>query len=287
MATRRTKKKEESQAQLLMDAVKNLQPDDVVDEIGKLQVSLQGTLSGITATITSKIETMQNLDGCIGQKQNELKELFDIEKEAQNLEDLKANIEEARKEWDEEKKERSKTWTREEEERDYMWQQRQQRHNEEFAAEVARMKRAEQVRQEELHRGWAERESVLAAQENEAAALRDKVAGFDEVLKKEVSKAEAVVSNSVKKQYEHQIALMQKDAESERNIDNAKIESLQGTIKDLEGRILALTAQLDAARRDAKDVTAAALESASGRQVADALRKVVDRDGSNGSKSSK
>jgi hypothetical protein len=59
-------------------------------------------------------------------------------------------------------------------------------------------------------------------------------------------------------------------------LSNMKIAAHEKAIQGLHEQIKDLQIQLASARTDAKDVATQALQSASGRQVADALQRVVD-----------
>lgn len=274
---------------------KTIQATDVVNEIGNLQISIQNTLAGISANITNKLAELEATNNAVADLETRLNELYQIEKEALSLEDMRlAKIEEQERynkmifARNEENKEselaRNKKWQREEEEHNYDFSQKKKKFLDEFNIEVENQKRAEKIRQFELNQNWNNREAEIKNKETEFADLQKKVADFDNVLKTEVSKAESIIGNTVKKQYEHQIQLLMKDMESERNMSNAKIQSLQIQVGQMVDQIAELNKQLLAARNDAKEVTSQALSSASGRQVVDALQRVVDSKDNNKTK---
>jgi len=251
--------------QSVLDAVKALSPETIVGEVGALQVSLQSTLANVSAAITDKIEKMHQVDEAIALKEQRIVELHDIEQEALTLEDVKTkraeeefdwnkSRDERRKQWVEEQAERNRVWQREKEEYEYSTKMDQQRKKEEFDAEVVRLKRDETLRSERLQKDWADREAELVAQENELHELRDKVAKHDETLKSEVAKAEAVLGNKLKRDYDFQVQLLEKDMTAERNLNAAKVESLNLTISALSDQLEEAQKQLDAARKDAKEV---------------------------------
>lgn len=282
--TKTTTRSRAKKTQSVLDAVKDLSPDTIVTEVGALQVSLQGTLANISAAITDKIEKMHQVDDAISLKEQRISELYDIEQEALSLEDFRSRIEkeeadwnaslaDRRKRWAEEQSERNQVWQREREEHEYSTKMDQQRQKEEFENEVIRLKRDETLRSERLQRDWAEREEVLVERENELIELREKAASFDETLKSEVAKAEAVLGNKLKRDYDHQVQLLDRDMQAERNLNAAKVDSLNATIASLSEQLDEAQAALADARKDAKEVTERALESASGRQVAAALQQ--------------
>lgn len=282
---RSTRKKNESAK--LLDAVSKLDAQTVIDEVGQLQSNLQGTLAGLSATISAKIEQMKQVDEAIDLKENRLKELFDIENESMNIESVRElkekedeeyqkSCEKRDADWAEQENTRSKNWQREKEEHDYIQEQRIKRFNDEFTAQLTSTQRQEKIRKEELEREWADREKVLKDKENEFQTLKDQVAQFDAKLKAEVSKAEAVVGNKMKRDYEHQMELVKLDAESTKKLFDAEKVSLNNTIASLSDQIDNLERQLSEAHKDAKEVVSAALDSASGRKAAEAVQKAIE-----------
>lgn len=290
-ATKRNNRKSEA-----AEAVKGVTAVDVINQIGNLQVDLQKTLANLSADITNKLDQMNQVDMAIAEKREELKELYEIDATASSIEEVLARKAETeanwakaqadrQAKWNEENTLRTKTWQRESEEHAYNTKVQQLRIKDEFETEVARLKREEEVRQESLSKLWRDRDESLKAREKEVDELRAKVASFDDRVKAEVAKEVAIATNSQKKHYETQIQLINKDMTTEKQIYQSKIEALNETIAVNLGQIKDLQVQLNAARMDAKEVTSAALSSASGRQVAEALQKVVDNNSTGSSKS--
>lgn len=283
---KKNQKIEATEAQAVLDSVKGLALQQVIGEVGDLQVTVQNTLAGLSAALTSKIQQLQQCDQAITLKEQRLKELHGIEAEAITLDDMKAQKEaeqqawekereDRENQWNEEVAERAKTWKRQEDERNYDVLTKTKRATDEFEATVSANKRAEQARQETLLKSWNEREEALKSQEQEFTNLQTQVAGFEARLESEVKKAEAILSNVLKRQYEHEAALLRKDAEAEKSMNAVKVSALNDTIQNLEQQVQDLGQQLVQARSDAKEVASQALQSASGRQVADALQQVV------------
>lgn len=292
---RKSTKADEANATAILDAVKGLKPEDVVNQVGELQMKLQGTLAGLSAAIAGKVEQMQKVDEAILLKNHELKDLHDIDAVATTIENMvqqqqehqegwEKQTEAQRSVWKEEQNERMKRWQREQEEREYDLQQLLKKKRDDIEIQVSQAKRSEVIRQEDLDRSWEEREAELADKEKVVETLQAKVDSIDDLVKQEVGKAEGMVSSKLKRNYEHQIELMQKDAVSDTRLQQAEIESLKHSIGDLRKENLTLQSQLTSARTDAKEVTEKALESASGRQVTQALQKVVDSANVPGSK---
>jgi len=285
MAT--TTKKTKKQSEKVLDVVSTLKPQTVIEEIGALQNTLQGTLAGLSAQISIKLEQMKNVEDAIVLKQEELNELYGIDAEALSLEEMREQHEQEDTDWqkqcvarqaqlEDDEEERTKRWQREEEEHGYDIAQKKKRSQEEYNVEIATRRRAETIRQEDLEKQWKTREEIIATQEKDVVALKTQVAGFDDRLKAETAKAEAIAVNRVKKEYEHEVVMLKKDIESERILNATKVSALDDTINSLQMQISDLQKQLSEARTDAKEVTSAALRSASGRQAMQALQRVVD-----------
>lgn len=278
---------EQTEARTVLNTVKELDPAKVVTDVSNLQLSVQSTLANLSASITGKMSQVDTIDTAIKLKEERLKELYGIEKEAITLDDMKAqvealriqnelDIEERDARWTEEDNERAKALKRSSDDWNYEFEQKKKRTQEEFDAELQRQKRAEHIRIEALTKEWNDREAALKSRENEYAELRKQVEGFDARLKTEVAKAEAVLTNVMKRQYEHEKALMAKDAESAKILHESQVGSLQATIANLNKQIAEVTSQLQLARADAKEVATQALQSASGRAVSDALQRAMD-----------
>lgn len=284
----KNKKVEAVEAQAILDTVNNLDLTKVVSDIGTLQVTLQNTLANLSTTMSTKFQQVEQLDTAIDLKESRLQELYGIEKEAVNLDDMKAQKEEEINKWNQEEEERNATWAEEEAERAKKWKRSEEEYTyatlvnrkkaqDDFDALLAKSKREEAERADLLNKTWAERENTLKGKEQELNDLRTQVAGFDTRLKSEISKAEAVLGNVLKKQYEHEKVLLEKDASSERNLHSIKVSAMNDTIENLQAQIQQLQTQLVAARSDAKEVATQALQSASERKVSEALSRVVDQ----------
>ena len=260
----------------IVESVANLQPEQIMGEVGALSVSLQSQLADIGTAITNKLEALHDLDKAIADKSGELTELYEIEKEAQNLETVREMRDKEDEEWEKTKANRLAEWADDESEREKKFNRENETHAYEFAQRVARAKeqfeaekterlRVENIRKQDLERNWGAREEALKTQENELGSLRERVGQFEEELKREVAKAEAITTQRVKRDYEHQIALTNKDAEAAAKLAEANEKSLRDQVSSLSEQLEDAHKDLDEARRDAKEVTSAALQSASGR----------------------
>lgn len=261
---------------------------DVVKEIGELQLNVQTTLAGISAALTGKLDQLKNTDSAISDTESRLKELFSIEKELLDIETVRQqrNDEDAEfqkqiaarnAEWMEQEAIRAKKWKRDEDDYGYSFKQQVKKLEDEFAAELDNKRRQEKIRQEELAKGWNAREFDLKAKEKQFLELQNQVAGFDAKMKKELEETVKCLTTEMSAKHNQQLQLLMKDKESEANINNEKVSSLNATIAHMQRQIANLESQLLAARQDAKEVTSQALQSASGKQTNEALFRMMEK----------
>lgn len=298
MAAKGAKNKavQQAEAVAVLEAVKGLDTTAVVEEVSNLQVSVQNTLAGVSATITSKLQQVEQIDKAIALKNQRLKELYGIEAEAVNLDDMKAQQAEAfekwQKEhqardiqWDEEAQETDKTRTREEEEWQYNFEQKKARAEADHKALVTNNMKQENLRKADLEKAWAAREAELKAKEVEFAELKKQVDSFETRVTAEAAKQVAIATNAQKKGYEHETALLQKDAAAAKALSEQQLAAKDTQITAMKAQIDDLKTQLTNALKDAKEIATSAVSAASGREVAAAMRQVVtDRDQGQGGK---
>lgn len=287
MATKTKRKQiEQNEAIAILDSVKDINVSEVISGIGNVQITIQKVLADVASTVTTKVHQVNELDQAIELKNQKLKDLFNIETDALSLEETRAQrekerlewdlyLESRRKKWDEEESELLKSRNRNEDNWKYEFEQKKKRILEEFEAEVARAKRNETIRHETLELSWVEREKNLKAKEQELQNLQTEAANFETRLAEATKKGEGSGFASATAKYTHEIALLKKDAESDKKVAEMKIVALASQISGLENQIEELQKQLSAARQDAKEVASEALKSASSRQLADTLQKVV------------
>ena len=284
---RKVTKKTEAEVKSAVAAVSGLEVNRVVQQIGTLQVGVNETLANLSATITAKLGEVDQIDKAIAAKKENLQELYAIEEEALKLEDIKTQRETEAEEWQNEQvrreaetrenyKERKKLWDRELEEHDYEIAKRNARVAQEYASLIDANKRAEDIRQAEKARNWAEREAALKAQEQEVVTLRQEVAGIDARIKAEVDKNANILTNTIKRVHEQEMVLLKKDMETAAKLHQAEKASFAQTISSLTDQLDALKSQLATTRQEAKEVTFQALQAASDKMASAAVQRFAD-----------
>jgi hypothetical protein len=116
MATTKTKRKqiEQTETTAILDSVKGIKISDFVSQVNNLQITLQKTMADVSSTVTTKVHQVEEIDKAIELKNQRLKELFNIELEAFSLEEMKAQREQERQDWELERQLRKKRMEEEE-----------------------------------------------------------------------------------------------------------------------------------------------------------------------------
>lgn len=273
----------------VLESVSGLSIASVSNNITQTQVDVQQTLATLSGKLTEQLQVLEKVEEAIVLKRESLRQLHDIDAKAMELDELNSQIAATRQSWEDEQaqkkrqfaeqqSERNKTWARQEEEYGYKIQQEHKKAEDTFGFKMAQQERENHLRQEQLERGWHERETELKKREAELTELRAAKENFPEVIKKEVNAAVAIATNSVKKEYETKIVLASKDSEVDKRLATQEVASLTATITKLNAQIEDLRATLEQAHRDAKEIAAKALESASGRAAMEALQRSMERE---------
>lgn len=273
----------------VLAVVSNMTLDKVTNDITQTQVEVQQTLADLSGRITEQLQVLQTIEAGIALKKEHLKQLYDIEAKTVELDELVASINTQRQQWAEEQLKRSKDIAeqtaereklRKREEADYQYTVAQDHRKAEdaFRTKMEQQEKANREAQEALQKDWLTRETELKKRETELAELRKKVDDQPELTRKAETAAAAVAGNSVKKEYETKMQLAAKDAELASRLGAQENASLKATIVDLTAQIVGLKAQVEQANRDAKEIAAKALESASGRSAMEAMQKVMEKE---------
>ena len=244
----------------------------------------------------------------IAAKEKELQELYEIEKaamtlaaliEAQNqkrqeftaeMEDkketLRQEIDETRAAWKKEQEEHDaavkerdglekKRQTREKEEFDYAFKREQQTATDRFTYEKAKLEQELKDKKEQMEQELKAREAAISAKEAELNDLRKQAAQYPKELETTVNRAIKETSERLLLEAKSREELLKKEGEGERNVFQARIESLEKTAKEQAERITALTKQLEAAYQKVQDIAVKTVEGASSYKSVASLQQLL------------
>jgi len=121
----------------------------------------------------------------------------------------------------------------------------------------------------------AEREKVIAEKERELTERRFKATSFPKELEAALNAAVKEASDKLKLEAKNREELLRKEFEGERNVLNARNESLERACKDLNAANVKLAQQLEAACQKVQVIAEKTVEGTSQSRSLAALQKLL------------
>jgi hypothetical protein len=217
------------------------------------------------AAATAVAAAYVQIQRAIVAKEQELKEIYEIQRSASTLtalidsherqraqlesdlsatkERLQHEIELTRAHWEQEKKQRdaearerdaaeAKRREREKEEYRYAFAREQQQAKDQFADETARAGKELAERKAQAEKELAERERAVKAREEEAAGLRQRVEIFPKELEAAVARAVKETTTRLQQESLSREEIFKREFAGEKNVFATRIASLEQTVKE-------------------------------------------------------
>ncbi|MDO8540115.1 MAG: hypothetical protein Q7S40_06690 [Opitutaceae bacterium] len=303
---------EEKKADAALKAAAAIATEGIDREIGGLKSEIGGMLAEISEKLAAEATRFRNLQKAVEAKEQELRELYGIEKaastlaaliEAQNQkrrdfetetaqqrDTLTAEIEETRLAWQKERqaheaelRERDtaekKAREREKEQFDYAFKRDQQTVRDKLADEKAALEKELRVKKEAAEKELTEREQLVTVAEAELNTLRTKSAAFPKELETAVNQAVKEATEKLKLEAKNREELLKKEFEGERNVFVTRVESLEKTAKDLAEQNARMGKQLEAAYQKVQEIAEKTIESAGHAKSLAELQKLLVEQG--------
>ena len=287
---------EERRAKEVIEVAGSLSSEGVVKGIGSLKLDMGKMLTEISDKLEDEVNKLNSIQKAIAIKEDELKELYEIEKsaatlaaliEAQNRkrqeyesemavmkENLMREIERTRSEWEKEEEQyemeikeqnaaEKKKREREKEEFQYAFKREQQLSKDEFEHEKAKLEREIQLKREQMEKDLAEREKAINEKEEEMNELRKNVSAFPKELETAVNKAVKETTERITAEAKNKEQLLNKEFEGERKVFTTRIESLEKTVEVQAEQISKFSGQLEKSYQKVEDIAVKAIEGSS------------------------
>ncbi|EAY25221.1 coiled-coil domain-containing protein [Microscilla marina] len=300
--------KEKTVVKVVGDSAKVENIEGIILNLENIEKGLGKAMSEVSNKLTVEAEMLTELTEDINEEKEDLAKLYDLKVENGILDELvndyeasKETFEEEsdkrRKEFEEDIAEKRKYWDKEQDlyyqktaERDEENRKRQEREREEheYSLELERSlkddeyeqrKKALQLELDELREAketaWAADEKMLAELEKEFNDYKTKFEEIPEKLDKAVKRAEAEGKAVIERDAKEKAELLEKEVESEKQIFELTIESLDNTIQSQNSRITSLSKQLENALQQAQDLAVKAIEGSSNSESFNAIREIA------------
>lgn len=261
VAKSETFSKEKSQQTL--KAASGITIETAAKKVTEAQLSIGKTLSDVTNQLQTQLQELDTVTQAVQLKQGELETIYTKEQVLKNLDELNVEFEQHKQSIEDQKLAIDRE--RQQEQADFQFNLEQSRKSEQTQYEEQRRLVKNQHRDEDelRNKAFLAREEELKKHETELIELRAKVTAFPEELKKETEKQVAIATNSVKREYEHKLQLMQKDFETANTVHNNTVAGLNARLAANDKVISDLTARLASSEEKVSAIATKALEAAS------------------------
>jgi len=299
---------EEKKIKEAVEVTDSLSTEGIVQGVGTLKLETGRLLSQLSDRLEEEVGKYHQTRQAVEAKQEELQEIYEIEKSALSLaalieaqhqkrqrteaelaarkEELTQEIETLRAEWGKERKayaaeikeregDERKRREREKEEYLYAFQREQQLAREQFEDERARLEREIAYRSEQMEKDLADREKAVAEKETELNGLREQASAFPKELESTVKQAVKEATQRVELEAKNREELLIKEFDGERNVLNTRIESLEKIGTEQNEQIAKLSQQVEKSYSQVQDIATKAIEGTSRSQSLTNLQQLM------------
>lgn len=296
---------EEKRKEEAVQVADSLSTEGIAREVGNLRAEIGKVLVELSDRMEGEIGKYLHVKRAVEGKETELKEIFEIEKEALSLaalldaqkerrersdaemsekrQSLEAEIAATRESWKAEQKAHEaevqaresaekKKREREAEEHTYAFERQKRLAQEQLEYDKARMERELGLRREELERDLTAREQALKEREAELNQLRERAAAFPGELTTAVDRAVKETTQRLTRESEAREALMRKEFEGEQKVLQSRIESLQQTVKEQQQQLTKLSTQIEKSYGQVQDIAVKAIEGSGSVRILSSLQ---------------
>ena len=290
------KKLEEKKAKEVIQVAESLSSEGVAREISTLKIEAGKMLAQISDRLEEEIQKFKAVQNAIVLKEKELQELYEIEKSAvtlaaliesqnqkrqafeiemaekkealsQEIEALRAQREQEKKDYEEEIKERDvaekKRRERDKDDYEYSFKREQKLTKDKFEDEKAKLEKETQIKKEQMENELKVREKVIAEREEELNESKKKVAAFPKEMETAIGKAIKETTDRLNLEAKNREELVKKEFIGERNVLTTRIESLEKIVKEQSEQIAKFSQQLEKAYQQVQDIAVKTIEGSS------------------------
>jgi hypothetical protein len=301
-ASRPEERAEAKSAAAAIAVADDLSTRGALESIGELKSTISQTLAGIADRLEEQVQRYVQLQRAITAKDQELKEIYEIQRSASTLtalfdahetrkaamerelqeerDALQREIDETRTQWEQERKQRegenkerdlaeAKRREREKAEYVYAFTREQQQARDAFADQNTAQEKELSEKKAAFEKDFAQRDQALKASEQELASLRIRVDSFPKELDAAVAKAVKDVTARLTQESASREELLKREHLGEKNVLTTRIASLDHTVQEQSQRLTALLAQAEKAYAQVQEIAVRAVEgSGAAKQLA-------------------
>lgn len=245
--------------------------EKIVKEADDFKESFSSVMEKLENKVVSEFEKLVNIKESISVKKRELERVYDIEISLEHLgfllrenmkmkKNLAIEIEEARRKWEDEKREKERKLKWEKEEREYAFSFKKQKTEDELKEELEKKKKEFFTEQNKKEEESKERENNLQLEEERLKNLKAEVLSFPQQIEKIKKETEEKTAKQIKSEYETAFKFQEEKYKASLGLASVETKNLKAIIVGLENEIKNLTEQLGTNKSQLQEIVLKVIE---------------------------
>ncbi len=280
----------------LVEKVKENSEQNIIETINKFKTNINNELYNLSDSLLTEYNKFTELQKAIEIEEKRLKELYEINSNADTLAVLLLTQKEQKEKFEQELKEQKqkvdkdiqealtkfeiekqkfeaedleyknnikKTRQRENEEYEYNLKLTRKKENDIYSEKMAKLEKDIATRKEAFELEISQREESVTKAEQELKELRLKSENFSKEIAKAVAETETRITEKLQMDFKYQTDLMAKETEGELKLKEQIIQTLNEKIKDQDNLIKQLSQKSEQAEKNVKEIVIKAIENSS------------------------
>jgi len=223
--------------------------ETILKKIGELEMSTHEWLGKLVDALGKEVQRFRELQEAVQIQESRLKEIHQIDVEANTLSDIIEAQKEKTREFEEEMTEKKRDW--EIEQKDFEYTRNSQRRKEEDEYHEKQTAKIAELKE------WEDRLKATAAELEDLRRFKGRA---EEDLADAVEKAKMETTALIEREEEIKAQLLAEKNNSEKQITEHTIRYLKDHLSDLENSVTRLKAELEIANQGVKDIAIKVIE---------------------------
>jgi hypothetical protein len=234
-----------------------------IDTIEAFRNSFNSQINELKTKVLDEKEKFEKIQQAISIEKETVENIYKIKAEAESLEALIYTNKKAKENIELELKQVKMDWKREEEEFDYNLKIKRRNEEDIYLQKKLKLEQDLKENKEKADKQISDRETTLKNKEIEFIELKENSLLYEINLKNALEKTEKEVSEKLKKDFDFEQKLENKDLDVKIKLLQQEIDSLKLKVKEQQGTIIELNDKATKASDQVKDIALKAIEGAS------------------------
>lgn len=245
----------------VLEKAKQETPDKIIQELTQLKLSVNQTINNLAEKLTSESEKLDTLQKAIASSEQELENTQKVKVGSENIYKLIELHSKKSQEFDQEISVKKLVWQDEQKEYEERVKKERTREQSEYDYQKQQTRKQEQDKYEEEKRLREREKEEYQSNLKELQTLRSQIVEVPKQTESAVSEAVVKSSSELQKEFQHKEALAKQQYDSDKNMAQLKIDTLESQLASYKTEIEELKKRLDEATHHVKDIAVAVVEN--------------------------